>query len=124
MIERDTTLCPVCGFDLGEPAWPNGLGSFEICSCCGIQFGYEDCAGGGGPAARAELYATRRERWIGDGKKWWSPRPRPSDYDPDAQLARLAHARTMDEPWPLSDGRMEQQLPAKAAPYTLEVTIR
>jgi hypothetical protein len=36
--------CPICGYDrLDEPPYDeNGNSSFDICPCCGIEFGYED----------------------------------------------------------------------------------
>ena len=37
-------ICPVCGYgELHEPAYDRfGCASFEICPCCGIEFGLED----------------------------------------------------------------------------------
>ena len=37
-------ICPVCGYNaLHEPAYDRfGCASFEICPCCGIEFGYDD----------------------------------------------------------------------------------
>ena len=66
--------CPVCGYDkLTEPA-----GDYNICNCCGTEFGYEDAT-----ASHAEL----RKRWIAGGAKWWdmdlSP---PQKWSPEAQL--------------------------------------
>jgi transcription elongation factor Elf1 len=43
-----TFECPACGYTgLREAPWDdkNG-GSQEICTSCGIQFGYDDAAGG------------------------------------------------------------------------------
>ena len=34
--------CPVCGFLLKFEPYEDGLCSFEICYCCGSQFGYDD----------------------------------------------------------------------------------
>ena len=36
--------CPVCNYDgLFEPPYDSqGYGSYEICPCCGFQFGYDD----------------------------------------------------------------------------------
>ena len=40
----DKNTCPVCGYDgLYEPPYnEKGSGSYEICPCCGFQFGYDD----------------------------------------------------------------------------------
>ena len=54
------TLCPVCGYDLQEPAVDS-----LICACCGTQYGYHDST-----ASHAHL----RERWIDAGAKWHSRR--------------------------------------------------
>ncbi|QNK50261.1 hypothetical protein H7F28_08655 [Brevibacterium sp. PAMC23299] len=37
-------ICPICGYkDLDEPAYDKyGDGSYDICSCCKFQFGYDD----------------------------------------------------------------------------------
>lgn len=39
-------LCLVCGYDLGFAPWVGVFPSDEICPCCGIQYGYDDAAGG------------------------------------------------------------------------------
>jgi hypothetical protein len=53
---NSSTLCPVCGYDLGFEPWRGESASDEICPCCGIQFGYSDFAGGD-PEARKALYS-------------------------------------------------------------------
>lgn len=79
-------MCPVCGyFGLDEPAYDkNGLWSFEICICCGVQYGYTDCN-----TSHAEL----RARWIANGMKWHSRvfAP-PENWDPVEQLRRAGFA--------------------------------
>ena len=37
-------MCPVCGYiGLNEqPYDDNGCPSYEICSCCGFEFGFDD----------------------------------------------------------------------------------
>ena len=69
--------CPVCGFGLERPPWTEGRfasGSHEICPSCGIQFGYNDAAGGRDDL-RPLLYARWRERWIVNGRHPLSPGP-------------------------------------------------
>ena len=70
--------CPVCAYvGLEEPAYDNhGYASFEICACCGIEFGYQD--------ARRSHGELRRE-WIANGMKWHHPPP-PAGWNPVAQL--------------------------------------
>src|SRR5258708_40013703 len=60
----------------------------EICPCCGIQFGYTDCAGGD-INRRRQLYRNWRERWIGQGMQWKSIRERPADWNAVQQLRNI-----------------------------------
>jgi hypothetical protein len=79
-------VCPVCGYNLGFPAWKGKSASDEICPCCYIQFGYDDWADGDAEA-RGSIYAAWRKRWIDEGMNWRSKgRPRPAHWDPLKQL--------------------------------------
>jgi hypothetical protein len=84
-----STLCPVCGFDLGFPPWNGDSASDEICPSCGIQFGYDD-ASGGSAAERLAIYVRWRDEWRSNGMQWWSKgRKAPPEWDPSAQLRRV-----------------------------------
>jgi len=67
--------CPVCGFPGLEsnPDSPNPLefyGGFEICRCCGTEFGADVYVGvPGGTAKRIERL---RRIWVGKGATWFS----------------------------------------------------
>ena len=63
--------CPVCGCDLDFAPWKGDSAADEMCPCCGIQFGYDDFAGGQ-PELRPEIYAQWREKWIREGMRWSS----------------------------------------------------
>ena len=76
--------CRVCGRVQQEPLW-GGDGktpSFDICDCCGVEFGYED----------ATLGAVRRYRteWVNKGGPWFVPDARPEQWDMDDQLRGVA----------------------------------
>lgn len=74
--------CPVCGYpDLTEPPFVGGEASFEICPCCGVEFGYQDTG---------RTHAQLRKQWIDSGMPWHSRAQGPStSWDPKEQL-RLA----------------------------------
>ena len=57
--------CPVCAYPgLEEPPRSNsGGGSYEICPCCGFQFGVSDDDDG-------LTYEVWREHWVADGMLW------------------------------------------------------
>jgi hypothetical protein len=66
-----------------EPPWgEDGQSpSFDICACCGAEFGYEDC----------QLAAVRRyrEQWLSGGAKWWDPKFEPEGWSLDEQLRNV-----------------------------------
>jgi hypothetical protein len=72
--------CPVCGYgNLTEPPYDlHGCGSFEICPCCGTEFGYDDVS-----RSHADLTAA----WLALGAQWWSKTtPRPARWNALDQL--------------------------------------
>jgi hypothetical protein len=69
MVSITSEVCPVCGYELGFPAWKDESASDVICSCCYIHFGNDDWAEGK-PEARKDIYDTWRKRWILEGMKW------------------------------------------------------
>ena len=76
--------CPVCGWpELHEPPRSkSGGASFEICPCCGFEFGFDD-------DDQHLTYEQARARWIAGGMQWWSPsRPAPASWNAAQQLAR------------------------------------
>lgn len=75
-------ICPVCGSDnLDQPAYDRSP-SFEICLCCGFQYGYDDDDQG-------YTFEQWRGEWVKEGMKWRSSSPPPKDYDPVKQLENL-----------------------------------
>ncbi|RBP15900.1 hypothetical protein DFR50_107170 [Roseiarcus fermentans] len=81
--------CPVCGYDgLEEPAYDDvGAPSYEICPCCGIEFGYED-------ASRS--HESLREEWIAKGMPWWADDKPPPGWDPVQQVRSLTEGPGID----------------------------
>lgn len=69
-------LCPVCGYRLQFPP-----SDYNICSCCGTEFGYDD-----GCLSHEEL----RAEWLRAGVAWWSPvESAPEGWDPYTQVSNL-----------------------------------
>jgi hypothetical protein len=79
-MANKSNTCPVCGYpSLDEAAYDEfGCASYNICPCCGTEFGYDDSS-----TAHAEL----RKRWGDVGMPWWSKRQSaPADWNPIDQL--------------------------------------
>lgn len=74
-VPKALNPCPVCGYNLPyEPA------DYNICLCCGTEFGYDDSG---------VSYDELRSRWVEAGAKWWSiDYPAPKDWNATKQLIR------------------------------------
>lgn len=82
--------CPICGFsELHEPPYDDDdCPSFEICPCCGSEFGYDDAA----PSLekRSQKWYVLREKWVSEGMSWYSDnRMPPEDWNPTLQVVSL-----------------------------------
>ena len=83
-MSAETHKCLVCGFGgLYDPPLFGGAGSYEICPCCGFQFGYDD-------EDQGWTFEAWRDRWVAGGMTWRSQsRSAPEGWDPNDQLQRL-----------------------------------
>jgi hypothetical protein len=78
-------ICPVCKYDgLLNPVYDNrGVGSDEICPCCGFQFGCDDFPN------KDESIVKWRKHWISLGCKWFSRKTLPPiDWNAEEQMKR------------------------------------
>ena len=77
-------FCPVCGFrGLKEvPYDEHGAPSYEICPCCGFEFGFDGFN-------NSIAYVDFRQRWIKNGARWFIPGLKPEGWDLGNQLSNL-----------------------------------
>lgn len=68
--------CPVCNCPDVEARDEHGFATFEICPCCGTEFGYDDASAS---------FEDLREAWISGGCVWWNGKP-PEGWDAKEQL--------------------------------------
>jgi hypothetical protein len=83
MHSDPTWNCRVCGFHQMEPQYGDDGKSptFNICTCCGVEFGYQDTT--------VNSAKSFRKKWIEDGCAWSEPDRRPEKWDLDAQLSHI-----------------------------------
>src|ERR1022692_571166 len=93
--------CPCCGYphlerssyhSLGSPPWRHpglppyehwyGEPSYEVCPCCGFEFGNDDNPGTSSPIS----FEQYRQKWSEGGFQWFDPSRRPEDWDLQHQL--------------------------------------
>lgn len=70
-------------YDDGEPPWgeDGDEPSYDICLCCGAEFGFDDYT--------IELIRGYRQKWIDTGAKWAYPEFRPEDWNLEKQLEHI-----------------------------------
>lgn len=86
VYETQTNHCPVCGYDLGFPAWSYGSSSDEMCPSCGIHFGLDDAKDG---EFRLGVYNGWRTKWSVGGYQWSSVGIHPpKNWDPKEQVKK------------------------------------
>ena len=88
--DKSTHYCRVCGLfqdkDFqGNDYFPWGKDgnspSFDICECCGVEFGYGDCF--------LEDVKAFREEWLKKGNPWRCPEYQPENWSLEEQLKNI-----------------------------------
>ncbi|MCD6620003.1 hypothetical protein [Aeromonas veronii] len=75
--------CRVCGYELDDYPWGEDGNSptWDICSCCGTEFGYEDCTL---PSVR-----KKRQDWIAHGCEWFEKKSKPINWSLEHQFENI-----------------------------------
>jgi len=86
MVSNDSLYCcRVCGFYHDEEAPPWGANgncpSFDICGCCGAEFGYDDCT--------LEDVRSFRKRWLEEGAVWFVFKEKPTQWSLEEQMRNI-----------------------------------
>jgi hypothetical protein len=93
--------CPCCGYSgLSQPSYKGltevssarglpppydhyfGDPSYEVCACCGFEFGNDDNPGTGAPAS----FEDYLKAWVQSGCEWFDPTMKPEGWQLKAQL--------------------------------------
>ncbi len=56
-----------------------GMASYEVCLCCGFEFGHDDDFGG-------ETFQESLEKWIARGAPWFWEKEKPEGWSLERQL--------------------------------------
>ena len=80
---QESYFCRVCGKRQDEPTWGKDDQSptFNICECCGVEFGYEDC--------NIEAIHAFRKKWLQEGNKWWNQKAQPQNWSLEEQMKNI-----------------------------------
>ena len=83
ILSHGNHKCRICGFHNDYFPWgENGeKPNFELCPCCGVQFGKEDVT--------LESIQKYRKEWLRKGGKWFIKKDRPENWDIDEQMRNI-----------------------------------
>ncbi|NDV97307.1 hypothetical protein D0T84_20740 [Dysgonomonas sp. 521] len=75
--------CRVCGLYIEDKPWgENGrCPTYEICSCCGVEFGNEDYT--------IESTKEYRKQWIKKGCQWFNSKKKPENWNLEKQMLNI-----------------------------------
>lgn len=86
MENEESLHCRVCGLRQLEPLRGDdgNCPNYEICDCCGVEFGHGDET-----FVAAKRY---RETWLAGGAVWFRPKEKPLDWQLESQLEQIPQA--------------------------------
>lgn len=106
MIMKNNLICPSCGYaGLTSQPYENllssnheltsktappysikyGMPSYEVCDCCGYEFGNDDEPGTGDPIT----FEDYRRQWKENGYSWLNKSKKPVSWSATDQLAQI-----------------------------------
>ena len=75
--------CRICGLYMLDAPWGlDGVNpTYEICPCCGVEFGNEDYT--------LESIKEYRKNWLNNNVEWFEPKEKTNDWDLEMQLKNI-----------------------------------
>ncbi|HFT8656195.1 MAG: hypothetical protein E7D37_04275 [Enterobacter cloacae] len=83
MHNNEFYVCRVCGAEQLDPPWgeDSQIPNYDICDCCGVEFGYEDM--------NLESIKRYRQKWLDSGANWFRKKNKPESWSLDRQLQNI-----------------------------------
>lgn len=83
MHNHEFYVCRVCGAEQLDPPWGEDgqIPSYDICDCCGVEFGYEDM--------NLESIKRYRQKWLDSGANWFRKKNKSENWSLDRQLQNI-----------------------------------
>lgn len=82
-MEKNKHHCRVCGLYIESAPWGEDgeTPTYEICPCCGVEFGNEDYT--------LQSVRNYRTKWLENSAKWFEPRQKPNYWDLEEQMKKV-----------------------------------
>lgn len=82
MLNNDEFICRICGLIQYDITWDdNNIPSHNICDCCGVECGYEDCS--------LDNIKQYRNNWLKSYSEWFNKKHKPMDWSLENQLLNI-----------------------------------
>ena len=83
MILDEPYRCRVCGLEQDFQPWGEDgqCPTYDICDCCGTEFGYGDCT--------LKAIQVSRERWLAKDAEWKYPEEKPANWSLEEQMKNI-----------------------------------
>lgn len=82
-MEKNKHHCRVCGLYIESAPWGEDgeTPTYEICPCCGVEFGNEDYT--------LQSVRNYRTKWLESSAKWFESRQEPNYWDLEEQMEKV-----------------------------------
>jgi hypothetical protein len=82
-INMEERNCRVCGLYIDEAPWGEDgkTPTYDICPCCGVEFGNEDYI--------LESVKRYRDSWLNGKMRWFEPKRQPENWKIEEQLKNI-----------------------------------
>jgi hypothetical protein len=83
-------ICPVCGYnEFDEPPYDEyGYPSYNICSCCGFEFGFDD-------DSKKYTFEAYRQEWISIGYPYFGEN-KPKDWNSEKAKKQMENLKILN----------------------------
>lgn len=83
-MHNNLKYCKICGLEQEKFPWGEDgkTPNFDICDCCGVEFGYEDYT-------LVSLNKFRQE-WLSSGGIWFEKEAMPENWDMEEQMENVS----------------------------------
>ena len=90
-MNENRNICPVCGYDkLFEVPYDSlQYPSYEICPCCGFEFGVDD-------EDKGFTFKTYREKWIKEGYHFYILEEKPDEWNEKVLAKQLENIKKVN----------------------------
>lgn len=77
--------CRICGLYIEDLPWgqDGATPTYEICLCCGAEFGNDDYT--------SESVKNYRAKWLAEGAPWFYKKSKPENWDVKKQMEDIPY---------------------------------